>query len=85
MAVVGPESLDNLSHDRGLETARQLLAANKSLAQKALGRYIENLKAVQILDLTVPEDQLSSEERRLRNDWLELLKAEFPEKLASLI
>jgi len=84
-AAVGPEQLDSLANERGLKTARLLFKLNKPFAQKILSSYLKHLRDMQILDLAINDHELSEEDLQLRNQWLGLLKTEYPEKLAEFL
>jgi predicted transcriptional regulator len=83
--LVGPEHLDSLACERGLEVARRLFKLNKPFAQKILSPYLKHLRDMQILNLAINDHELSEEDLQLRNQWLGLLKTEFPEKLAEFL
>lgn len=85
-AFLEREQLADMVDQRALEVAKKLFHVNKELARKVLAPQIRNLKSVNVLDLSVPDQDLrSSDLRRLRGEWVDLLKVEWPEMLGELL
>lgn len=79
------ESLVAIVNDRALAVTKKLLRVNKELAKKMLDLQVPHLKSASILNLVVPPEELSVGDLSLREQWMTLLKVQYPEKLAELI
>ena len=84
-AFLDREDLAAIVDDRALEVTKKLFRANKELGRKVLDAQIQHLKSVKVLDLVVPQEELSIEDLSLRKEWMALLKGQYPEKLAELV
>lgn len=85
-AFLEREQLADMVDQRALEVAKKLFRVNKEFARKVLAPQIRHLKTVNVLDLSVPESDLpSSDLRRLRGEWVDLLKEKWPEMLGELL
>ena len=84
-AYLDQESLAAIVNDRALAVTKKLVRANKILAKKMLDLQVPHLKSARILDLTVPQEELSIEDLSLREEWMVLIKAGYPEKFGELV
>ena len=84
-AFLDREDLAAIVNDRALAVTKKLLRVNKELAKKMLDLQVPHLKSAHILDLVVPPEELSVGDLSLREEWMTLLKGQYPEKLAELV